>query len=67
MNFGFSNSPKEITSSQDRKSIGNLNVLWWERGFLDSNRKMRVLRIRHPVIAPKEFSDEIFAWIKVSK
>jgi hypothetical protein len=67
MNFGFSNSPKNITSPQDKRRIGNLNVLWWEREFLDSNRKMRVLRTRHPVRAPKEFPDKIFAWIKANK
>jgi len=64
LNFGFQNHPLEKTSQTSRREIGNSSPLWWEREYSDSKRSMKVLRTRHPVIAPRGFPDEIVGWVK---
>ena len=69
LNFGYANSPKDITAQTYKKEIKNKSsVWWWHRKFSENGKlSMHFLRTRHPQGAPKELVDEIVKWIKKQK
>lgn len=69
LNFGYANSPKDMTARTDKKLIKNgSSVWWWHRKFSENGElSMHFLRTRHPQGAPKELVDEIVKWIEKQK
>lgn len=69
LNFGYVNSPKDITAQTYKKEIKNkCSIWWWHRKFSENGElSMHFLRTRHPQGAPKELVDEIVKWIKKQK
>jgi hypothetical protein len=68
--FDYMFEAKKDTAKDDRKKIGELSVLWWEREFFQGNRKMFVLRTWHPAyptLELSEFAKKVSNWIKMTK
>jgi hypothetical protein len=68
--FDYMSELKKDNTKENRKEIGRLSVLWWEREFSQDNSKMFVLRTWHPAYPTldiPEFAKQVSNWVKMAE